>query len=58
LLVLAHARGGISMLKAALRSPPTRRGYDYVGGVAAAMHLTRGEVEDAFHQLVLGTPAQ
>ena len=58
LLVLAHARGGIPMLKAALRSPPTRRGYDYVGGVAAAMHLTRGEVEDAFHQLVLGTPAQ
>lgn len=53
LLVLAHRRGGIPMLKAALRSPMTRHGYDYVGGVAAAMHLTRGEVEEAFRKLVL-----
>ena len=46
------------MLKAALRSPTTRGGYDYVGGVAAAMHLTRGEVEDAFRKLVLGAAAR
>ncbi|HEY9227578.1 MAG TPA: hypothetical protein VIP11_13065 [Gemmatimonadaceae bacterium] len=55
LLALAHARGGIPMLKASLRSPTTRCGYDYVGGVAAAMHVTRGEVEDAFRKLVLDT---
>ncbi len=46
------------MLKAALRSPTTRRGCDYVGGVASAMHLTRGEVEEAFRKLVLGTAAR
>jgi hypothetical protein len=54
LLALAHARGGIPMLKAALRSPMKRHGYDYVGGVAAAMHISRGEVEEEFRKLVLG----
>jgi hypothetical protein len=46
------------MLKAALHSPTMRRGYDYVGGVAAAMHLTRAEVEEAFRKLVLGEAPQ
>ena len=58
LLVLAHERGGIPMLKAALRSPTTRDGYDYVGGVAAAMHLGRAEVEEAFRKLVLAAPTR
>ena len=53
LLALAHARGGVPMLKAALRAPKTRNGYDYVGGVATATHLTRGEVETEFRKLIL-----
>lgn len=53
LLALAHERGGMPMLKAALRAPLKRRGYDYVGSVAAAMNATRGEVEETFRKLIL-----
>ncbi len=53
LLALANEKGGMPMLKAALRAPPTRGGYDYVGGVAAAMHVTRDELEAEFRKLIL-----
>ncbi|HKS05934.1 MAG TPA: hypothetical protein VJR92_06440 [Gemmatimonadaceae bacterium] len=52
LLVIAHERGGVSMLKEALRSQPTRGGFDYIGGVMHATKMSRAEVEAAFRRLV------
>jgi hypothetical protein len=53
LLELAHARGGLPMLKSALSPPQTRKGPDIVAGVANALKVSRSEVEVAWRDSVL-----
>jgi hypothetical protein len=57
LLELAHARGGLPALKAALNPPRSRRGPDLIDGTAAALNVRRSELEALWRQSVL-TPKQ
>jgi hypothetical protein len=53
LLELAHQRGGMPALKAALNPPRDRDGPDLVEGIARALNLRRSDVEHAWRQHVL-----
>jgi hypothetical protein len=53
LLELAHQRGGMPALKAALNPPRTRGEPDVVTGVASALRLSRSEVVAAWRKSVL-----
>ena len=54
LLAIAHDRGGVPMLKSALRSPRSGSGFDFVGGVASATGMSRPELEEAFRARITG----